>query len=156
MHRAGTFDEVGRWLAALKGGKVIRGAVLLIGNNNRATELFAKRMEQEYFSVTLLSPQENIFGWLKKNIPQAILCTHACDMRLVAKLTQIVNRNKRLNRCPVIYVTDTDVSDSIVAIKGLGEVFRLHQIPLKEAVARLSLAIQLKQCVAPNSRMSFV
>lgn len=125
-----------------------RGTVLLIGRHSRESELFATRLEREHFQVDRCVQEGKVFQWLKKNPVRAILFTPHCSRRLIERIETYVHGQPKTKRLPMILLADQDVLPTHQNIKGIGEAFRFHVIPLAEAVRRLELAIQLSQLAA--------
>lgn len=126
----------------------MRGTILLVGHHDRVIELLTQRLEKEHYSVILTPPQSSVFGQIKAIDPQAVLCSVSLGHRFIEKIARYTRHNKRTRLAPVLLVGESDAPLSLTQIFGVGEVLRLHHIPLAEAIRRLNLAIQLMHLVS--------
>ncbi len=122
-----------------------RGTVLLVGQLDRESELLANRLEREKFALVLSVTERQLVQWCRTNTAQAVFFSRRATRQTVERSLQSIRAHKHMAHIPAILIADTDVAPNLVGVKGIGEVFRLHQITLAEAVRRLVLAIQLTQ-----------
>lgn len=123
----------------------MQGVVALIGAHRREEELLAKRLERDGFEVVQPKPRESLARFLTQNHVRAILVSSASQRRIGEQAAQWVRQRLSRERIPLIVVASDDVAEVPKHLSGAGEIFRLHDISLAEAVRRLTLAMKLCQ-----------
>lgn len=122
-----------------------RGTVIVVGRKTRESEIFVSRLEREHFEVVSVVNERKFWNLLKKHPVQAILFTASVPRSMVQRIEQVLHANKKTKFLPLILLAEDTVPEHLAGIKGVGETFRLHVIPLLEGLQRLRLAIQLSQ-----------
>jgi DNA-binding response OmpR family regulator len=128
---------------------VTHGTVLIIGGNQREIELLSARMEREHYAVIHVRTEGKINKALKEQKPQAVLISSSLSKPLIERIISQVTVFAKGKSLPTILLADTEVPEPLYGLKGVGEVFRLHTIPLATAMRRLNLAIRLCQVANP-------
>ncbi|HEY1074220.1 MAG TPA: hypothetical protein VGE59_00770, partial [Patescibacteria group bacterium] len=95
--------------------------------------------------VASLASPARFSGWLRRETPQAVLISARLSQSNIEQVARTLRLKYPTRRIPLIVVANDEVPNSLLAIKGVGEAFCLHRISLREALDRLTLAIQLTQ-----------
>ncbi len=123
-----------------------RGTLTYIGNQTREVDLLLTRLEKEGYEIKKLKPSVTVYGHAIKAKPLAILIGETISQSVLEGICGIATKaGSRGARLPVILVGNDEIDPKLTNTKGLGEVWRLHQISLAEAIKRLRFAIQLTQ-----------
>ncbi len=121
------------------------GTVLVLGNKSREIELLIARLEKEQYSVYHYPANNQAYRGIKHNNPQSVLINATCSPAFIQRVVRTLLGHKRLRYVPVLLVTDLEVPARLHQIRGVGETFKLHTIPLALAMRRLHRAVALSQ-----------
>jgi DNA-binding NtrC family response regulator len=121
----------------------VRGTIVLVGHKNRTMDLLAARLEKEHYTVVATEPGRRAFSAIAHNAAQAVLCSATCSPKFLTRLSAATRKYKPTRFSPIIVVGESEASPELATLSGIGEIWRLHSIPLSKAMQRLELAIQL-------------
>ncbi len=122
-----------------------RGTIIFCGPMNREAELLCTRLEREAFGIVPCTTESALVKWLAANHPQAVLVSGQCHRKTIEAIEQRCHKRKSTHYVPIMLVTDSDISGPSAPLAGVGEIFRLHALPLARVIDRIRLAIQLSQ-----------
>jgi DNA-binding NtrC family response regulator len=124
------------------------GTIIFVGQISREAELLLARLKHEEFEVVTVPHAAGLSKAIKLGGIQAILVSNRLNKRQVRGVIQTKRANNRTRFIPVIIIAEYDEPTELQKVLGVGEIFRLHIIPLRDAVERLKLAIKLCQLSA--------
>lgn len=123
-----------------------KGTLAFVGTPTRETDLLLIRLEKEGYHVTRYAASHSVYSRLFKAKPIAIVIAQTTPRQIVTTIIGLAPKGRSSKgRVPIIITAHDQIDPKLAAIKGIGEVWKLHQITLAEVVKRLRFAIQLCQ-----------
>lgn len=122
-----------------------RGTVIILGTQDREIEILRDRLIKEGFGVELAPSLHDFSKLLVHEVPQAVIASHQARPADVKRALGLLCRKRVTKWTPMMIATHEEVPSALQRIRGVGEVWRLHEMPLSKIIPRLKLAIQLSQ-----------
>jgi DNA-binding NtrC family response regulator len=122
-----------------------RGTVVILGTQDREIEILRDRLIKEGFGVESATTGNHFAKLLLKEVPQVLVVSHNTRPADVHRAIGLLRRKPGTKWTPVMIAAHDEVPAALQRIRGVGEIWRLHEMPLSKIVPRLKLAIQLGQ-----------
>ncbi len=122
-----------------------RGTVIILGTQDREIEILRDRLMKEGFGIESAVALHDFTKLLIHEVPQAVIVSHHARPADIKRSLALLYRKRMTKWTPVMIASHDEVPVALQRIRGVGETWRLHEMPLSKIIPRLKLAIQLGQ-----------
>lgn len=117
----------------------------MLGTQDREIEILRDRLIKEGFGVELALSPRDFAQRLVHDVPQAVIVSQYTRATDVNRAIGLLRRKAATKWTPMVIAAHDEVPAGLQRIRGVGEVWRLHEMPLSKIIPCLKLAIQLSQ-----------